>query len=720
MYFEYDFGSKVELRFAFSQLTVHFIFMERAGKLRKLERFRRRLPYVSAAALAAILIAVKQHGIPDGGTNRNTYREARNFQACHADTPYGPIMQHVTMMAVDDIPKRIPVAHPFAMLYTAVKDCDPFATFLLDRLRSKPATPENPWRLVLYTDEVTPGNPLATRNDRKFQAMYWSFLELGVQALSREEAWFTVMCEFSLVVNQLQAGLSQAVGEVIKLFFDPDGFSFSGGGIVLPFESPIRLFAKVGAIIQDGGAHKYVWHSRGDGASKFCLLCKNLFNQESHITDEDGTHLLACNVIKWSGLLQATSAQLRNDARWLEVQSRTVQGDAFTEMQQGLGITYHPRALLLDRALADVLDPVKVYVHDWMHAIFVDGVCNFLVYLLLEQFIQKGWTGIYGTFADFGKNWHWPSRYHRDKRHEIFMESRSKKHRDAKHIKCQASDMLTFLPVLAFFVQSVLMNLEGAESLKPQCEAFLALVNVVELILAAGRTIVSPQKFLEAVEIFLALFAVAYGFAWMTPKFHWLLHMPIQLQRLGIILNCFCLERKHRVPKRYATQIQNISKQANESLLSEVLCHHLSQLKERESFSFKIGLVSGKPPAQRALAIIRQRLGLDEECNVLTSLESRFSPVATCKQGDVLLFKSDAGGFKAGKVLLHCEVDGAPISIVEEFDALGRNSRMGNSIWKTRGEDAFKCIDTEDILDVVVYSKLDGDRFNILLPLEYR
>ena len=44
-----------------------------------------------------------------------------------------------------------------------------------------------------------------------------------------------------------------------------------------------RLFAKIGIVLQDGGAHKTVWQARGDGASRFCLLCKNLFTDRSEV-----------------------------------------------------------------------------------------------------------------------------------------------------------------------------------------------------------------------------------------------------------------------------------------------------------------------------------------------------------------------------------------------------------------------------------------------------
>ena len=83
-------------------------------------------------------------------------------------------------------------------------------------------------------------------------------------------------------------------------------------------EDSHRLFAKLGAVLQDGGAHKTVWQARGDGASKFCMLCKNLFTHDSKVADGDGSHMLRCNEIKLDGLVASTDRELRTNARHLE------------------------------------------------------------------------------------------------------------------------------------------------------------------------------------------------------------------------------------------------------------------------------------------------------------------------------------------------------------------------------------------------------------------
>ena len=117
------------------------------------------------------------------------------------------------------------------------------------------------------------------------------------------------------------------------MFFDEAGHNFQTSGLLLEFPScSIRLWARVGGVVQDGGAHKAIWHSRGDGASMCCMRCLNLCTVASRVCDEDGTGLLVCNVIKASELVPSTSANVRNRARYLEAQSTTVTGPDFVEL----------------------------------------------------------------------------------------------------------------------------------------------------------------------------------------------------------------------------------------------------------------------------------------------------------------------------------------------------------------------------------------------------
>ena len=218
------------------------------SKLRKLNDFRRRNPHCTASALASIVADIDQHGTPDGNdttltseTYRKAFRQARDQQIKKDLTPYGPILQTIKVFDKNDDEVELTIAHPLALLWKATTDCSSFSIFFLARLKKYPPSPEKPWRLVIYTDEVTPGNPMATFNKRKFQTFYWSFLEFGVLALSREECWFCALTEYSILIAPLSAGLSQLVAAVLTKFFS-DGTNLATSGVLLQFgEHSIRL-----------------------------------------------------------------------------------------------------------------------------------------------------------------------------------------------------------------------------------------------------------------------------------------------------------------------------------------------------------------------------------------------------------------------------------------------------------------------------------------------
>ena len=193
----------------------------------------------------------------------------------------------------------------------------------------------------------------------------------------------------------------------------------------------------MGGILQDGGAHKAVWHNRGDGASMCCIRCLNLCEVSSHLCEEDNEDLRVSNVIKAAELVPATSANVRSKVRYLEAQKANVRPVQFVEMKQALGMTYHPMSILLDRSLDDIVDPCKIFIHDWMHGLFVGGVWNIVLYLFLEMFINAGVKDIYTTFSNFIAGWSWPGRINGAHLHEIFLENRKDIHREATKINAQ-------------------------------------------------------------------------------------------------------------------------------------------------------------------------------------------------------------------------------------------------------------------------------------------
>ena len=116
---------------------------------------------------------------------------------------------------------------------------------------------------------------------------------------------------------------------------------------------------------------------------------------------------------------------------------------------------------------------------------------------------------IYTHFSNFIAGWSWPGRINGAHLHEIFEENRKDKHRAAKRIKAQASDMLSIVGVTKMFIVSVV--LQSDFPFKPQCDAVLALVWLVDLIVAVPTLKIHPSRILAASEDFLEKCVSAWG-----------------------------------------------------------------------------------------------------------------------------------------------------------------------------------------------------------------
>ena len=72
---------------------------------------------------------------------------------------------------------------------------------------------------------------------------------------------------------------------------------------------------------------------------------------------------------------------------------------------------------------------------------------------------------------------------------EIFNPHRERSNNKAKGFKCQASDALALYPIIAFFIQTVVMP--AGVCLK-ECVAFVALADLIDMLQSSACKIISP------------------------------------------------------------------------------------------------------------------------------------------------------------------------------------------------------------------------------------
>ena len=201
---------------------------ERVQKAQKTMHLRHSLPHLSVSAFTGVIKAAGEIDFSELAASRSAYRRQRCLSL--EPTPFGEVISKVVAIGQSPYPNReVHMVNPFVFLYTACRHGGGFYTMMRAQLAVNPSTAAKPWRLLLYSDEVHPGNQLAHTHARKIWCIYASFLEFGLH-LSNELVWIPMMCEPSGDIKKLSGTISQAMAEVIKLFFG-EAFNLKFGGM---------------------------------------------------------------------------------------------------------------------------------------------------------------------------------------------------------------------------------------------------------------------------------------------------------------------------------------------------------------------------------------------------------------------------------------------------------------------------------------------------------
>lgn len=687
----------------------------RKRKLLELDDLKRRVSHVTAAGLSSVIKAIKRTGLPELD-DRADIREARDFQL-NDPTPYGPISTELLCIRHVDgkPPEKLLIAHPCAFLWKAFKDCDPFAEFFKERLAKHPCSYDKPWSLILYCDEITPGDAIGGKKLRKFQAVYYSFLEFGPLALNNEKMWFTLTTTRSIEVVKMPGGMALVFGTILHELFIDGSCSEIGITLNKDGEAPIEFYFTITIFVMDGAAHKATWHCKGDSGSKLCLLCRNIFAAASEVVDEDGTNMLRCNACTHAELDLATHEDLVEAVTRINDAHDTLlpgdDHDEFDKLQQALGFTYQPYNLLGDAELEAFLDVPKQFLHDWMHMIFVSGVFNLVLHYVLEAIREVKIVGsIYALLRDYIRLWTWPKRLKHTKLHELFADSRRSGNVDAGRFRCDASEGLSLYLVIAQFFTKVVLPM-GVAADAVRC--YFSLCDVIDCMVCHARGLVDKVTIRNAVETFLARFDTAFGMEWSTPKFHWMLHFSDHVQ----FVSCWPLERKHKVPKAYASDVRN-TRVFERSVMHEVVAEQLHDLADPDTFIFnRHCIIHGRPASKLVKKFVCEALHLDADLDfsVEHAFRSHPSDYVYCSQGDVCLFEQEADKLDCGEILHNLSVEGEPCAIVNAWEFVESND--GVAMWLLQDNPIL--VHGGDILDVVIWTKYDSRQVSTLLPRQY-
>ena len=475
------------------------------------------------------------------------------------------------------------VAHPLRLLAYYCKHSDAFRSLFDKHAQTRGA--DHTYRLIMYYDEVTPGNLLRLDNARKFWAVYCSCLDFG-EALQQSDAWLPIGMLRTAQSKLLAGNFAAAFAGLIRSL-DP----LETATVVLPTAGPRLIRATVHNHLGDEAALKRGLDVKGSAGTLPCIKCRNVMYSRAVAAADDYIITIACG--------SPTRFDLQRDedvwslADRLARQAGRVTKRVLAEEEQVAGINYNPRSVLFDGLCRERLRPIGTLTYDSMHIWFSGGIANEELLLLMGKLNSIGvsWEMV-GRW--FRSSFQYPTQQKRKMvpLHRCFHQTRMKASRNSGEFKAQASEVLALVPMLNYFVLCVVEPLPAADSIRDALDSFHRLAEVVALLQRAKRVPDAPQVVVKLREVIMSHFAAyvrAHGAGGIKWKRHAAFHIPDQVARDGRLIDSFPMERKHQLPKGCAAPILNTAAFERTVLLKTVQAQ-LHGLRSRPT-AFDDGLV---------------------------------------------------------------------------------------------------------------------------------
>ena len=650
---------------------------------------------ISIAARSAVLQDLKAQGciVVDVGISPSALGAARK-ELAQRKTDYGPLL----------IPRRftthegevtLPVQNPIAMLSIAMAESERYAQYMRKRIATRGApSVASPWTIIIYVDEVTCGNPLATKASarRQIQGVYWSIYQLGPVALADETCWFELVAFRTLETQAFVGSVSHLLDVCLSCFFDPIGIDVRYGvRMRLTGYGDLMLCLKVEMLIADIKAIVQAIGANGVSALLPCFFCRRVLSfaakaQPRFAAVDELVDLGCLDQDRWCKHTNESLKQLLVDLR----HTATTQPQEL-KAKQTLSGYKHVNGNFLSNSFTNLL-PINLICLDWMHLFFQSGnwnrevfqilkhasasARNFNAYELMHAYIDKFAFPAGRGIGNLLSSEHWASC------------------KEAKLFKCQASDGLNLYSVMhRFFVAVLLPAIGGSpqhDTVKLQVDSYGQLCDVVDLLqLSKFGKPVPRALFREKVVDWGTVHQNAYGVELWYLKSHLTLHLPDVLDARGedeedamslacwvlemclqsrkvctTLLSCICAlqvafmhdnnvgamrrmyphsERHHAVIRKHAALREHTSNM-EKGLAEDVAIESLRNLREQPAGD---GLLRPSPASQ-ALVRALDGVGLHGR-DVHTSVTARSGPI-TIHRGDIVIYKVGAE-FCAGDVI---------------------------------------------------------------------
>ena len=455
--------------------------------------------------------------------------------------------------------------------------------------------------MVIYYDELTPGDAFAADNKRKFWTIYVAFREFGPAMLAQEEVWLPMgILRTSLATKTIVGGMANATRLLLG--------SICGRAIMVKGVNEGELIS-VGSIINlaDLDAHRCVSGWKGTSGLRPCTKCRNcMCKGHKSCTATSWQIDITCKDFAKFDL--ATDEDIYETLDMLQLAYDN--GQEVDVLEKAHGLNRDPYSMYMDMALRPYLKPVSGIKYDPMHTMYQNGVFSYGISLFLHALRKVGKRRFSDIDAYFAADWKCPEYCKRS--FDVGRKMWTTKREDAmnrkkdKLIKANASEQLAIYPILRRVAADIA---EVNEAMVPHCECFASLCDLADALQDAKFQRFKDRKQMHDKLMFLAvryltLSSRLYGESHTKPKAHILFHIINDFLEDGYMFDCWVLERMNLLPKKHAVHIC-MTRKFERSVLLRTVRTRSEQLRNME---FTNQLVNGMPSKSMSA-----QLGVDVE-----------------------------------------------------------------------------------------------------------
>ena len=596
-------------------------------KRRRLERSCMAVASCPKVALARILMTLHSEGclvdgLIDDGEDEDTIRKhiaSSAAQLGEEQTPFGTVVQ--TMMLNISPPFKWTFIHPLALVYMLSTRSRRFSE-LMKRTIDQFGT----LSIVLFVDEIRPGNILRPDQGRATQNLFWCFAELPEWYLVREDAWFIFGGIRSSIVGKIEGDMSTLMVQVLHAFWSPSGPNFeTTGGMIVCGSDHIIFKARFAGFLGDEKGLKEVFASKGPASTRPCLSCKNVVQfMDNLLTDDD--YLVSVKTANPARFDRATDADIFALADRLRHDVGILSKGAFESLEQSMGLHFVPSGVLYDEHCRSLVRPVTGWFRDWMHVMAVQGVANIEIEQVVHQLRHENVRP--SMITDFFDQIRLPKAAAKVDKDWFTYKRLGRPSAEKDGWKGFSSEILTIVPILLFFFLEKAVKPTGC--MLKHIECFKLLDKLLKLFSLGSDT--SPKHMClikRTIAEHAALFEELYPDV-RKPKYHHLFHVVDHMENLGRLLSCFVTERKHRAVKHVAN---HLFRHFETALVTDMLNLMVDRFTNRQGMFVPEHLVKPSPMGEHA-SMMLSSVGVTGVCT--SSFTAHLVCGKVCK-GDLIV-----------------------------------------------------------------------------------